>query len=131
METSLKRVIYERFSFERDIPIVAREHALDRQVRFEFSDGKVIFASWTEKPVLYCVGKGEQSFFTVDPEAVLDMSTEPPWRDLVGEPIEFIFLDEDHQTMEVRSARGSAFISSKEADLWGMDVITISPDRPE
>ena len=55
----LKRVRYELFGSDLSVlpeDGVPRDHVIDREIRLEFADGSVLFASWSEKPVQYSIG---------------------------------------------------------------------------
>lgn len=130
----LRRVVYELFQFEAgtlDDPASTEQHFIDREIRFEMSDGSCWFASWTNTPIQHSVGIQRERFFADGEPVTRDASTHPCWTALIGHPIEFVFLDERHQVVEVRSLSASVFLSSQENGDWAADVTTVSRARPE
>jgi hypothetical protein len=130
----LHRVVYELLEFEASVLDVSEsneQHCIDREIRFEMSDGSCWFASWSSSPVQYCVGIQQGSFFTPPAAATREASGHPLWRRLINQPIEFIPLDDGHQVIEVRSPNGSAFLSSQDGRHWCADVTTVSRLRPD
>lgn len=127
------RVVYDLFEFEASVldePGSSEVHRLDREIRFEMSDGSCWFASWTNAPVQYSVGFRKESFFLPGDCVARDVSNHPLWADLVGKAIEFVVIDGAHQVVEVRSPSASVFLSSQENGQWEMDVLTVSRLRP-
>jgi hypothetical protein len=130
----LQRVVYELLEFESSVLDASEsdeQHCIDREIRFEMSDGSCWFASWSSSPVQYCVGIQQGSFFTPPAAATRDASGHPLWSRLVNQPIEFIPLDDGQQVIEVRSPNGSTFLSSQDGRHWCMDVTTVSRLRPD
>jgi hypothetical protein len=130
----LRRVVYELFEFEAGIlddPASIEQHLLDRQIRFEMSDGSCWFASWANTPIQYSVGIQRERFFAAGDSVTRDASTHPCWTALIGHPVEFVFVDDRHQVVEVRSPGASVFLSSQENGDWASDVTTVSRSRPE
>ena len=129
----IRHVIYELFEFEASVLEDAgssEEHRIDREIRFEMSDGSCWFASWTNTPVQYSVGFRKESFFLSGECVTRDASNHPLWANLIGKPIEFVVTD-GAQVVEVRSTSASVFLSSQENGRWEMDVLTVSRLRPE
>lgn len=130
----VRRVVYDLFDFEASVledTASSGEHRIDREIRFEMSDGPCWFASWTQSPVGYCVGLRKESFFQCGDCVTRDASNHPLWANLIGKPIEFVVVDANHQVVEVRSPGESVFLSSQQNGDWEMDVLTVSRHHPE
>ncbi len=111
-------------------------HEIDREIRFEFSNQKRVFVSWCSTPVQYSVGLQLQSFFS-DSQDVLtrDMTHDSLWSDLIGELVEFNFVDAEHQVLEIRSGASAVYCCSRElraggVEDWRSDAIHITRKRP-
>jgi hypothetical protein len=130
----LRRVIYDLFEFEASVlddPGTSEQHCIDREIRFELSDGSCWFASWTSAPAQYSIGLRKESFFLPANSVIRDASNHPLWIRLIGHPLEFVSLHDRSQVVELRSPGASVFLSSQENGNWAMDVLTVSRLRPE
>jgi hypothetical protein len=133
MGTVLANVSY--LLFERELvdgiePFIADEHIVDREIELTGIDGSVKHVSWTGDPVEYCIGVQESSWFVAGDVKVIPMTSAPLWRSLIGQSIEFIWHDDDHQILEIRGYGAPVFLSSRERDCWYADTITISRLQP-
>lgn len=130
----LDRVMYDLFQSEASVlddPGSGERHLIDREIRFEMSDGLCWFASWTSAPIQYSIGVQRESFFRTGDSITRNASNHPLWIRLIGHPTEFLFLDKGNQVVEVRSPDAFVFLSSQENGNWAMDVMTVSRLRPE
>jgi hypothetical protein len=127
----LAEVRYELF--ESDVESVQENphaHEIDREICLVYGNGARLYLSWANAPVMYCVGIQDASFFSNAPEAIVDMSESKLWKDLIGGTLVLEYLDNDHQVLMLKGARGTVFVSSQSDGHWVADVITISGERP-
>jgi hypothetical protein len=124
-ESVLQRVVYLQFEHEESA-LSNPWHELDREVQLEMSDGKVWFISWFPEPVQYAVAYSPHSFFSPPSPKAEEASSFAPWSNMLGQPVEWLWVAEEHQVLELRTNTGSAFISSLEKGHWNMDAITVS-----
>ncbi|MFO1503443.1 MAG: hypothetical protein U1F39_06470 [Steroidobacteraceae bacterium] len=106
------------------------DHVLDREIRLDFSDGTTKFVSWTNEPVVHCVGVKAESWFKPGDDVTVNVSGRDPWRHLIGHPIDLLWSDADHQVLEVCAGERSAFLCSREGSSWCADAITVSAGAP-
>lgn len=121
----LRRVIYDEFEHEEGV-LIRHSHELDREVRLEMSDSSLWFISWCSEPVQYAVAYSAQSFFEPPTPKSEEASFSAPWSGMLGHPIEWLWVAEEHQVLELRTSGGSAFVSALERGIWNMDTITVS-----
>ena len=129
----LKRVIYELF--EIDFGSLcggadSAEHEIDREIYLEFETGEKFYFSWCNEPEQYCIGFKPERFNKNEPECVIDASRWQVWHELIGQEISFMFTDESHQILELKSLSSSVYLSSQERGSWGADVLHISKGLP-
>jgi hypothetical protein len=129
----LQKVFYDLFESEANVlddPESHFSHTIDRELCLEFGDGKKVFISWCNVPVQYAIGMGTTSFFVSEDYVRLDASSHPMWKRVMGQPAEFLVLNDEHQIIELRSPVGSIYFSTFENGQWGSDVITVSTKMP-
>jgi len=129
----LKRVIYELY--EVDFGSLKGEsgsdsHEIDREIYLEFESGKRVYFSWCYEPVQYCIGFQSSRFNASEPDHVIEATNWNIWRDLIGQNLNFVFIDESHQVLELKGQISSVFLSSQEQGSWVADVLHISKDLP-
>jgi hypothetical protein len=80
----------------------------------------------------YAVGMSPQPFCKQPAEITRDMSASAVWKGLIGQEIDFAYLDPDHQILEIRGGSSAVYCSSYSTGLkfWGMDVLHVSASRP-
>lgn len=132
----LKRVEYAVFESDAGALELAErgeDHEIDREIRLHFADGSVRSVSWCSKPVQYCVGVSDVSFFTSPPPLVVDGSAYPMWSPLIGARVDIECVDAEHQVVRVSTSSGAVFLASREGPRWYADVLHISdqPQRPD
>jgi hypothetical protein len=96
----------------------------------EFETGEKFYFSWCNEPEQYCIGFKSEKFNKSEPERVIDASRWQVWHELIGQEISFIFTDESHQILELKSLSSSVYLSSQERGYWGADVLHISKSLP-
>jgi hypothetical protein len=129
----LDAVVYRLFESELNVVSAVRagmDHIIDAEIEFRFEDGSKKFVSWASDPEQYCLAIFPQTFFSPDALVEVDVTDHPHWRVMRGERIEFLMLDREHQCIEVRSTRGSAFLASTENGHWWADVVAVSSSQP-
>lgn len=125
----LSKVEYEFFEDFEEASIDAT--VLNRQVRLHFSDAPTLFISWTwerqydESCSNYSIGFSTESYLTDTAPVVVDASTSPFWRDLIGHEVELTFVDDDFQVLKITSGGNAVFCSSLD-----LDVVRISSESP-
>lgn len=129
----LKRVIYELF--ESDFGALCGRansayHEIDREIYLEFETGQKYYFSWCSEPEQYCIGFKPERFNKNEPERIIDASSWQVWHALIGQEISFMFTDETHQILELKSLPSSVYLSSQERGSWGADVLHISKVLP-
>ncbi|MBH0014883.1 hypothetical protein [Pseudoalteromonas sp. NGC95] len=129
----LKRVIYELF--EIDFGSLkgqsdSESHEIDREIYLEFETGEKLYFSWCNEPVQYCIGFKSERFNDNEPDHVIDATNWKVWRDLIGQDISFVFTDESHQILHLKSQSSSTYLSSQENGSWVADVLHISKGLP-
>jgi len=129
----LSRVTYLLFPSEaedvqRSLP--SGEHVIDREVCLEESDGSKRYISWAQEPEQYCVGVKLSSWFIPSEIVEIDMSSHILWKSLVGSALDVVWHDDKHQVLEIRADRSPVYLSSREADRWFADTISVSGARP-
>jgi hypothetical protein len=129
----LQNVFYDLFDFEADTldgPESHFSHTIDRELCLELVDGRKIFISWWDVPVQYSVGMGEISFFKPEEYVRVDACSHPMWKGIIGQPVEFLVLDDGHQIVELRSPVGSIYFSTSQDGQFGYDALTVSTTMP-
>ena len=129
----LKRVIYELF--EIDFGNLkgqsdSESHEIDREIYLEFDTGEKFYFSWCSEPVQYCIGIKLERFNVTEPEHVIDTTNWKVWRELIGQEISFVFVDESHQILELQAQSSSTYLSSQEHGVCISDVLHISKGLP-
>ena len=129
----LKRVIYE--SFEIDFGSLkgqsdSESHEIDREIYLEFETGEKFYFSWCNEPVQCCIGLKRERFNENEPDHVIEATSWKVWRELIGQDISFVFIDESHQVLELKGQSSSTYLSSQESGSWVADVLHISISLP-
>jgi hypothetical protein len=126
------RVVYKLF--ESDFTSLkgnSDSHEIDREICLEFDSGRKLYFSWCQKPIQFSVGFQEQSFNTNEPERSLDVSNWDIWKPLIGNRIELVYLDNNHQILQLKGVTSSIYLSSQEQGIWEADVLHISSKMPK
>ena len=129
----LTAVVYHLFDFESDVLTragSAAQHRIDRELRLDFSNGTSQYFSWASEPAQYCVGVQSKSFFLPGEAVAIDATTHPLWRPLVQKAVELVWLDSEHQVLELRGPEGSLYLASVEAGEWQSDTLTVAGTKP-
>jgi hypothetical protein len=124
----LSKVTYRLFDYERLPTGGADPYYLDGEVVLEMVDGKRLFFSWGNKPKQHSVEVRDCSFFNDVALVNIDVTDQPCWRPLVGQPSLHQFVDSDHQVLRVNDA---VFLASRCSDgyFYG-DCICVSTKNP-
>lgn len=132
----LARVWYELFAWEAewlDQHPDFKDAKLGRQLRLVMVDGSNVFVAWTWGPCGddFGVGIAPHSFCTGSPEVDREMSASPLWAPLVGNAVELVYRDAEHQVVEVRAGSAVVYCCSFGQGMWGMDELRISGHIPK
>ncbi|MCF7513630.1 hypothetical protein L3V43_06990 [Pseudoalteromonas sp. L23] len=129
----LKRVVYELY----EVDFVSLEgeadsdfHEIDREIFLEFESGEKIYFSWCSEPVQYCIGFRPERFNANEPDHAVDTTSWKIWRNLIGQDISFVFIDDSHQVLELKGQSSSTYLSSQERGSWVADVLHVSKGLP-
>lgn len=134
----LARVIYELFETEADTTEAEADRGepvyLDRQLRLELADGRLVFIAWTWgllPEAAYHLAWSYDSFCTNGPEAEYDATRSPAWEDLIGHELSLHYRDPEQQVLEVRAHDAVVFCCSFGRGAWYMDTLYVGRMLPE
>lgn len=106
------------------------EEEIDREIRLSMENGDELFISWHREPVQYAIGWQKRTWFS-DNAHRIDVSDTKIWKRLMGRPIKLLYLDKDHQVLEIRSQHNSVYCSAHANGKWMCDMVHISLRKPD
>lgn len=128
------KVVYELFESDYS-RILGHEndnsHEIDREVRLITDDGANIYVSWANEPIQFSVGYKDSSWNINKPEREIEASHWNMWKPIIRQECKLVYVNKEHQILELKSSGGSIYFSSQEQGCWESDVLHISTNRPK
>ena len=127
----LRNIEYELYESEYDYVSNmsnSKLNELDREIKLEFDNGKIIYIYWTDEPVQFCVGFGENRSYITKPEKTIETTKWKLWAPFIGTNIDIKYTEKDHEMIELSNENHSLF-------LWaggenGSDTLCVSSEKP-